>query len=103
MQLATQDAAREIKATVDRQNAAAAKARARADQAQQEADERAERQRQAQEAAMAQYKEAQARKEAAFKRFYKPSETCQADPATVACANEFMQAKKRFESSYVDR
>lgn len=103
MKLAAQDAAKEMKAAVDRQNAAAAQARNRLEQQRQQAQEQEERQRQAQQAMIAEHRERQARKDAAFQRFYKPSSACQADPATVPCANEYMQAKKRFEDNYVDR
>lgn len=103
MKLAAQDAAKEMKAAVDRQNAAAAQARNRLEQQRQQAQEQEERQRQAQQAMIAEHRERQARKDAAFQRFYKPSSACQADPATVPCANEYMQAKKRFEDTYTDR
>lgn len=103
MKLAAQDAAKEMKAAVDRKNAAAAQARNRLEQQRQQAQEQEERQRQAQQAMIAEHRERQARKDAAFQRFYKPSSACQADPATVPCANEYMQAKKRFEDTYVDR
>ena len=103
MKLAAQDAAKEMKAAVDRQNAAAAQARNRLEQQRQQAQEQEERQRQAQQAMIAEHRERQARKDAAFQRFYKPSSACQADPATVPCANEYMQAKKRFEDTYSDR
>lgn len=103
MKLAAQDAAKEVKAAADRQNAAAAEARGRFEQQRQDAQDREERQRQAQEALIAEHRERQARKDAAFQRFYKPSTACERDPATVACGNEFMQAKKRFEGTYTDR
>jgi uncharacterized membrane protein YhiD involved in acid resistance len=103
MKLAAQDAAKEMKAAVDRQNAAAAQARNRLEQQRQQAQDQEERQRQAQQAMIAEHRERQARKDAAFQRFYKPSSACQADPATVPCANEYMQAKKRFEDTYTDR
>ena len=103
MKLAAQDAAKEMKAAADRQNAAAAQARSRLEQQRQDAHDREQRQRQAQEAMLAEHRERQARKEAAFKRFYTPSSACQTDPATVPCANEYMQAKKRFEASYTER
>ena len=103
MKLAAQDAAKEMKAAVDRQNAAAAQARSRLEQQRQQAQDQEERQRQAQQAMIAEHRERQARKDAAFQRFYKPSSACQADPATVSCANEYMQAKKRFEDTYTDR
>ena len=103
MKLAAQDAAKEMKAAVDRQNAAAAQARSRLEQQRQQAQDQEERQRQAQQAMIAEHRERQARKDAAFQRFYKPSSACQADPATVPCANEYMQAKKRFEASYTER
>lgn len=103
MKLAAQEAAREMKAAADRQNAAAAKERSRLEQQRQEGQDREQRQRQAQEAMIAEHRERQARKDAAFQRFYKPSAACQVDPATVPCANEYMQAKKRFEGTYTDR
>ena len=103
MKLAAQDAAKEMKAAVDRQNAAAAQARNRLEQQRQQAQDQEERQRQAQQAMIAEHRERQARKDAAFQRFYKPSSACQADPATVPCANEYMQAKKRFQDTYTDR
>ena len=103
MKLAAQDAAKEMKAAVDRQNAAAAQARNRLEQQRQQAQDQEERQRQAQQAMIAEHRARQARKDAAFQRFYKPSTACQADPATVPCANEYMQAKKRFEDTYTDR
>ena len=103
MKLAAQDAAKEMKAAVDRQNAAAAQARNRLQQQRQQAQDQEERQRQAQQAMIAEHRERQARKDAAFQRFYKPSSACQADPATVPCANEYMQAKKRFQDTYTDR
>ena len=103
MKLAAQDAAKEMKAAVDRQNAAAAQARNRLEQQRQQAQDQEERQRQAQQAMIAEHRERQARKDAAFQRFYKPSASCQADPATVPCANEYMQAKKRFQDTYTDR
>ena len=92
-----------MKAAVDRQNADAAQARNRLEQQRQQAQEQEERQRQAQQAMIAGHRARQARKDAAFQGFYKLSSACQADPATVPCANEYMQAKKRFEDTYTDR
>ena len=48
-------------------------------------------------------KERQARKEAAWNRFFTPSPECRADPGQAVCANQHMAAKKRFEAEYVDR
>ena len=53
LKLAAQDAAKEMKAAADRQNAAAAQARSRLEQQRQDAQDREQRQRQAQEAMLA--------------------------------------------------
>ena len=46
--------------------------------------------------------ERQDRKEAAWQRFYQPSETCRADPnrGSIACVNEYMSAKLEFEKRW---
>ena len=49
------------------------------------------------------FKERRERKELAWKKFFTPSQACQLDSGTAACANEYMAARKRFESIYVDR
>lgn len=103
LKLAAQDAAREMKAAADRQNAAAEQARQRQAQQRQEAQQREMERNQAIEAMTAENRAREARREAAFKRFYSPSHACQVDPATVTCANEYMQAKKRFDNTYTDR
>ena len=48
-------------------------------------------------------RERQERKELAWGNFYTPTAGCKVDSSTMACANEFMAAKKRFVASYVDR
>lgn len=48
-------------------------------------------------------KERDERKELAWKKYFKPSPSCQLDSGTAACANEYMAARKRFEATYVDR
>jgi hypothetical protein len=42
------------------------------------------------------------RKEAAWQRFYKPSETCRADASrdSIACVNEYMRSKLEFEKRW---
>ena len=55
----------------------------------------AEQQRQEAEAMRATQMEA-ARKEAAWKRFYRPSAACIGSAATVECANEHIRAQKEF-------
>lgn len=39
-------------------------------------------------------------KDAAWKKFYRPSAACQADGSTMECANAFMRAKTQFEGTY---
>jgi preprotein translocase subunit SecF len=46
--------------------------------------------------------EAQARKEAAWNKFYQPAPQCMHD-ATVQCANAFIRAKRTFEAQYKDK
>lgn len=43
------------------------------------------------------------RKADAWARFYRPSESCLVDSATMVCANEHMAAKRRFDAQYKDR
>lgn len=43
-----------------------------------------------------------ARRQAAWERYYQASALCKVDSATLACANEFMAAKKRFLEQYRD-
>jgi len=103
MKLATQDALRDIQVQAERQSANAARREYNIVRMRQEDRDRQEQQRQEQAAAIAEQRAREARKQAAFERFYKPSQACQIDSATMPCANEYMAAKKRFESSYVDR
>lgn len=46
--------------------------------------------------------ERDARRQAAWERYYQASALCKVDSATAACANEFMAAKKRFLEQYRD-
>ncbi|MDR3451935.1 MAG: hypothetical protein P4L96_03905 [Rhodoferax sp.] len=39
-------------------------------------------------------------KEQAWARFFQPSAQCRQDSGTMACANAYMAAKKRFDSQY---
>lgn len=43
-----------------------------------------------------------ARRQIAWERYYQPSPACKADSSTMACANAFMAAKKRFLEQYQD-
>lgn len=48
-------------------------------------------------------REAEARKEEAWQQFYKPSKKCENPPdnaAMVACGNQFIREKQRFEDLY---
>lgn len=45
-------------------------------------------------------KRAEAAREAAWQRFYKPSEPCRVDPSTAPCANEYMRRRRLFEVQY---
>jgi len=42
------------------------------------------------------------RKRQAWEKFHQRSPSCQRDPNTVACANAYIAAKRRFEREYVD-
>lgn len=44
----------------------------------------------------------QARKNAAWEQFFKPSPQCRNDPINVECANKHIRAKSRFEATYQD-
>lgn len=44
--------------------------------------------------------EAEARREAAWKAFYRRSPSCDANPTTTDCANEFIRARWAFEARY---
>lgn len=46
--------------------------------------------------------ERDARRQAAWERYYQPSAACRADSSTMTCANAFMAAKKRFLEQYQD-
>jgi len=45
-------------------------------------------------------RQAERDKEAAWRRYFKPSAPCVADPSTLPCANEHMKARKLFEIQY---
>lgn len=69
--------------------------------AQMEKDRIAEQGRQRQ---LAQQQEAErdARRQAAWERYFQPSPACRADSVSLDCANAFMAAKKRFLEQYRD-
>ncbi len=73
------------------------------EQARKEEFERAAQQRSADEAMAREIRERRERKEAAWQRFFRPSDLCRIDSATLPCANEYMAARKRFDATYVDR
>lgn len=93
----------QAKAQTDRANAEAAKRMQQAAREQQEADQKAEQLRSARALAARLEAERQARRDAAWSKFYQPSPSCKMDSGTAACANEYMAARKRFDSQYVDR
>lgn len=93
----------ETKAQTDRINAEAAKRSQQEAQERQEAEQRAEQVRNARALAARLEAERQARRDAAWSKFYQPSPSCKMDSGTAACANEYMAARKRFDSQYVDR
>ncbi|WP_150106965.1 hypothetical protein SR914_21185 [Comamonas testosteroni] len=67
------------------------------------ADEQAARDRAAQQAVQRQQEyERNARREAAWKRYYQPSALCNADPLTVPCVNAGMVARRNFDAQYRD-
>lgn len=47
-------------------------------------------------------REKAARKEAAWQKFYQPSDACRHDSADISCANRFMASRKAFEQQYRD-
>lgn len=47
--------------------------------------------------------ERQQRRADAWARYFQPSPVCRADPATGACADAHLAARKRFDAQYVDR
>lgn len=93
----------ETKAQTDRINAEAAKRSQQEAQERQEAEQRAEQFRNARALAARLEAERQARRDAAWSKFYQPSAACKTDSGTTACANEYMAARKRFDGQYVDR
>lgn len=96
-------AAAELQRQLDRTNSQLERQRLDREQARQQAEQEAERNRSAFALADRLQRERNARKEAAWAQFYKPTPPCQADSGTAACANEYMAARKRFEAQYVDR
>lgn len=102
-----EQAAKKIAADLQREaQALQAQERQRAlqrDAARREDAERAALQRAADEAVAREMRALKERKEAAWQRFFRPSEPCRIDSATLPCANEHMAARKRFEATYVDR
>lgn len=46
--------------------------------------------------------ERDARRQAAWERYFQPSAACKADSSSMSCANAFMSAKKRFLDQYQD-
>lgn len=93
----------EVKAQADRMNAHAEKRSQQDAQERQAAEQRAEQARSARALAARLEAERQARREAAWSKFYQASPSCKTDSGTAACANEYMAARKRFDSQYVDR
>ena len=93
----------QIKSETDRVNAETARQRQQAREAQEAAQQHAEQVRSAEALAARLESERRQRKDAAWSKFYQPSLTCKADSGTASCANEYMAARKRFESLYVDR
>lgn len=74
----------------------------RAAHARERASQQAQQRSDAQAAASQAERERKQRKEQAWMRYFTPSPDCQRD-ATVACANAYAAARKRFEAEYVDR
>lgn len=100
---ALRKASQEIKAQAARTNAEIAKHNQLNQQAKEEERQRAERLRAAQALENRLESERRQRREDAWARFHQPSPNCKLDSGTTACANEYMAARKRFESQYVDR
>ncbi len=83
-------------------NAALDALRAAKDQSQLELQQREEllrQQREESDRIRARQEEAEKR-EAAWKRFYRPSAGCAASTVSIECANEHIRAKKEFEAKY---
>lgn len=100
---AVRKALQETKAQADQMNAEAAKRSQQEALERQEAEQRAEQVRNARALAARLEAERQARRDAAWSKFYQPSPSCKVDSGTTACANEYMAARKRFDGQYVDR
>lgn len=100
---AMRKAAQEIKAQAARTNAEIAKQHELNQQAKEEERQRIEGLRAAQALENRLESERRQRKEDAWARFHQPSPNCRLDSGTTVCANEYMAARKRFESQYVDR
>ncbi|KRA06608.1 hypothetical protein [Acidovorax sp. Root568] len=100
---AMRKAAQEIKAQAARTNAEIAKQNELNQQAKEEERQHMEGLRAAQALEKRLESERRQRKEDAWARFHQPSPNCKLDSGTTACANEYMAARKRFESQYVDR
>lgn len=100
---AVRKALQETKAQADRINAEAAKRSQQEALERLEAEQRAEQVRNARALAARLEAERQARRDAAWSKFYQPSPACKTDSGTTACANEYMAARKRFDSQYIDR
>lgn len=104
--LSVEYAARETAAVMEKQLKAMAdkdRQQAEAQRLQREAQERARAEEVRQQAAVQQEQLARnARKEAAFKRYYQPSRLCELDPLTVPCINAGMVARRQFDAQYKD-
>ena len=95
--------AAELQRQLDKTNSELERQRLAQEHERQKADQEAERNRSALALADRLQRERNARKDAAWAQFYKPSPACQADSGTTVCANEYMASRKRFEAQYVDR
>lgn len=100
---AIRKASEEIKVQNARTNAEITKQNELDRQAREEERQRVERLRAAQAMEARLESERRQRKEEAWAKFHQPSPNCKLDSGTAACANEYMAARKRFESQYVDR
>lgn len=100
---AAKKAMTEFQRQMDKTNADMERQRRAEEKARTQAEEEAARKRSALALVDRLERERKARKDAAWAQFYKPSPNCQVDSGTHACANEYMAARKRFESAYVDR
>ena len=95
--------AAELQRQLDKTNSELERQRLAQEHERQKAEQEAERNRSALALADRLQRERNARKDAAWAQFYKPSPACQADSGTTVCANEYMASRKRFEAQYVDR